>query len=188
MSNSGGLTSNANSRRRRLEAAPLLPHKRPPLDPRAIPGHIMEHPDSDSSSASTRRRRCRRRLKLPSNWEPVAEPPQRTSAHTSAQLLRLPLDPNLVDTESTCPQTLGDKRNHIRLQRANANDARMLSKYLPSHMKNIMPQPPLGPASRLPTPPPTGRLNSGTRAQSTLPLLQHYRSGTLAQRPKNCQR
>jgi hypothetical protein len=97
MSNSGGLTSNANSGRRRLGAAPLLPRKRPPLDPRAVPGHVIEHPDSDSSSASTQRRRRCRWLISPSNREPVAEPPHRTSAQTLAQLPRLPLDPDLVE-------------------------------------------------------------------------------------------
>jgi hypothetical protein len=51
------------------------------------------------------------------------------------------MDPDLVASQLTRPQALGTKRNEIRLTLANANDARLISKYLPARMTSIMPQP-----------------------------------------------
>jgi hypothetical protein len=77
----------------------------------------------------------------------MAEPPPKSTTRPPE------LDLDLVRVKTNRPQTLGDKRNEIRLTRANANDARMLSKYLPAHMHQIMPQPALGPDDHFAPPP-----------------------------------
>jgi hypothetical protein len=137
----------ANSGRRRLEATPLLPRKRPPLDSTAAPGRLIEHSDSNSSSASTRRRLRRRRPHSPTQRTPVATP------QTQPLLPLIPSDPDLVESEVTHPQALDTKRNEIGLTLANAHDALLISKDLPAHMNAIMPQPIMGPDDHFRPPP-----------------------------------
>jgi hypothetical protein len=102
MSNSGC----ANSGRRRLEAAPMLPHKLQSRNPNAASGRLIEHPDSDSFSASTQRPQQRRQQKSPSQRKPMATPPPHTH-------LARPNPFNLVESELTCPQALHTQRNEI---------------------------------------------------------------------------
>jgi hypothetical protein len=149
MPNSCGLTSLANSGRLRLKAPPLLPRKRPPLDSNAARGIPIEPSDSDSSPSSTRQRRRKRRPHSPSQHMPLANPPSTAKALIPRRIK----DPLLVAPVITCSQQLGDKRNKIRLTQANANDARMISKYLPARMDTIMPQPIMGPDNHFQPPP-----------------------------------
>jgi hypothetical protein len=137
----------ANYGRRQLEAAPLLPRKRPPLDSTATPGRLIKDSDSDSSSASTQRRLRRRRPQSPTQRTPVATP------QTQPLLPPIPSDPDFVESEVTRPQALGTKRNEIHLTWANAHDALLMSKYLPAHMHAIMPQPIMGPDDHFRPPP-----------------------------------
>jgi hypothetical protein len=137
MSNSGGLTSLANSGWRQLKAPHLLPRKLPPLDPNTISGRLIEHSNSNSSPASTR-------------WP---HSPSHRAPCIKAQPNQTKHDPNLVDTEITHSQALNVKCNEIRLTWANANDARMISKYLPAHMFDIMPKPVIGPDDHFRPPP-----------------------------------
>jgi hypothetical protein len=69
------------------------------------------------------------------------------------QLPPTPTDPDLVESKTTRPQTLGTRRNGIRLTHANDTGARLISKYLPDQTKSIMPQPIMGPDNHFRPPP-----------------------------------
>jgi hypothetical protein len=142
----------------------LLPRKRRPLDLNAARGIPVETWDSDSSPASTQRRRRRRWPHSPSQPTPLANPPS-TATALSPQKIE---DPLLVAPAITRSQQLRNKRNKIRLTQANADDARMISKYLPACMDTIMPQPIMGPDDHF-QPPPDFLIHLQRRARTPVP-------------------
>jgi hypothetical protein len=98
----------------------------------------------------------------------MAEPPPKSIT----RLPPLPPDLDLVNTISDHPQTLGEKRNEVRLTWANANDAQMLSKYLRAKMNQIMPQSALGPDDHF-EPPPNFLLRLKQVALTPVPAPKH---------------